>query len=69
VVLPAKGRTYYELCMPFPDQSDKVPHEVVPESFEALCPGYPADAPPLFFGTIGCLSSRRQNHCTERGVP
>ena len=48
--LPAKGRTYYELCMPTPAQTDKVPHEVVPESFEALCPGYPVDAPPLFFG-------------------
>ena len=48
--LPAKSRTYHELCMPSPTQSDKVPHEVVPESFEALCPGYPADAPPLFFG-------------------
>ena len=37
-------------CACLPTQSDKVPHEVVPESFEALCPGYPADAPPLFFG-------------------
>ncbi len=48
--LPAKGRTYHELCMPYPNQSDKIPHEVVPESVWALCPGYPADAPPLFFG-------------------
>ena len=48
--LSAKGWTYHELCMPLPAQSDKVPHEVVPQGFEALCPGYPADAPPLFFG-------------------
>jgi len=48
--LSARGRTYHELCMPSPTQSDKVPHAVVPENFEALCPGYPADAPPLFFG-------------------
>jgi Calcineurin-like phosphoesterase len=48
--LPAKGRTYYELCMPLPDQSDNVPHEVVPVTVEALCPGYAEDAPPLFFG-------------------
>ena len=48
--LPARGRTYHDLCMPAPTQTDKVPKEVVPASFEALCPGYPADAPPLFFG-------------------
>jgi hypothetical protein len=48
--LPAKGRTYHELCMPLPDDTDNVPHEAAPESLEALCPGYPADAPPLFFG-------------------
>ncbi len=48
--LPAKGRTYHELCMPSPSQSDKVPREIVPARFEALCPGYPPDAPPLFVG-------------------
>ena len=45
--LNARRRTYHQLCMP---ESDSVPHEVVPESVQALCPGYPADAPPLFFG-------------------
>ena len=48
--LPAEGRTYHELCMPTPTQTDRVPHEVVPESVHLLCPGYPEDAPPLFFG-------------------
>ncbi len=45
--LPAKGRTYHQLCMP---ESAIIPHEVVPESVHALCPGYPSEAPPLFFG-------------------
>ncbi len=45
--LGAKGRTYNQLCMP---QSDIVPHVIVPETVHTLCPGYAADAPPLFFG-------------------
>ena len=45
--LPAKGRTYHELCMP---QSDSVPHLAVDDSVAAVCAGYPEDAPPLFFG-------------------
>jgi Calcineurin-like phosphoesterase len=48
--LSARGRTYRDLCMPLPNQTDNVPHEVVPGSVEALCPGYADDAPPLFFG-------------------
>jgi hypothetical protein len=36
--------------MPAPTQTDDVPHELVPESVHLLCPGYPEDAPPLFFG-------------------
>ena len=45
--LRAEGRTYHQLSMP---QSDTVPHVPVPESVHPLCPGYPEDAPPLFFG-------------------
>ena len=42
-----RSRTYHDLCMP---QSDTIPHVLVPEAAEFLCPGYSPAAPPVFFG-------------------
>lgn len=42
-----KGLTYHDLCFP---EAKSIPHEPVPESAWAGCPGYPDDAPPVFFG-------------------